>query len=45
MFLIKYGTAWYEVNSNEEGNKKNIGENVAIKRNSYGKIFKCNFVL
>ena len=38
MFPIRYGTAWYGVNSNEERNekkKKKIGENVAITPNSY----------
>ena len=36
MFPINYGTAWYGVNSNEEGNeKKKIAENVAIAPNSY----------
>ena len=35
MFPINYGTAWYGVNSNEEGNEKKIGENVAITPNSY----------
>ena len=43
MFPIKYGTAWYGVNSNEEGNEK-IGEDVVIKPNSYWIIFKFNLV-